>query len=168
MWTCHHVSSAALIAGFWEPELPPSRSDDFELTSYFVVIDARTEHVVANGYYPTDSIYVIDPATYTISATVVLPVSRPSGIFFEPYPVGIAVHPEGSWVYVVNIYGESESIGTVAVLDAETRVLTTSIPVGSVPFSVGQFIGPTISGSYLGTEARPEPLGRTDADAQWE
>ena len=61
-------------------------------------------------------------------------------------PVGIAVTPTGSKLYVTNIAGNS-----VSVIDATTMTPLATIPVGNKPVSFGRFIAPP--------DANPPRLG---------
>jgi YVTN family beta-propeller protein len=72
-----------------------------------------------------DTVSVIDTATNTVTATI--PVG--SG------PLGVAVHPTGSTVYVTN-QGGGTNTDTLAVIDSATNTVTTYVPVGSRPFGV--------------------------------
>jgi YVTN family beta-propeller protein len=50
-------------------------------------------------------------------------------------PYGIAVHPKGTFVYIVNFGGN-----TVSVLDTATDTVIATIQVGEGPVAFGQFI----------------------------
>jgi YVTN family beta-propeller protein len=50
---------------------------------------------------------------------------------------GIAINGAGTRIYVANIIGD-----TVAVVDLASRSVIARVPVGSLPFALGQFIGP--------------------------
>jgi len=67
------------------------------------------------------TVSVIDTATNTVIATI------PVG--FEP--VGVAVTPDGSKVYITN-----NNSSTVSVIDTVTNTVTATIPVGLFPFGV--------------------------------
>ena len=54
-------------------------------------------------------------------------------------PVGVAVHPEGTRVYVANWGSDS-----VSVVDTATNTVMTTIPVGSRPITIGEFISPGV------------------------
>lgn len=54
-------------------------------------------------------------------------------------PLGVAVHPDGTRLYVVN-----EESDTVSVVDAITYAHITDITVGTKPEAYGQFIGPGV------------------------
>jgi len=107
------------------------------------------------------SVSVIDIDTNTVTDTV----SAGS------YPVGVAVNPSGTKVYVANYYLEdyentlSQSIdaksaflkgttehvetdgGTVSVIDTATNTLIATVPVGSYPFGVA--VNPTETKVYV-------------------
>src|SRR5258708_1598062 len=70
---------------------------------------------------------LIDTATNTISATI------PVGL----NPIGVAVNPDGSKVYVANLNARA-----VSVIDTATNTVITTIPVGSQPVAFGVFIQP--------------------------
>jgi len=63
---------------------------------------------------------VIDSATNTVSATI--PVGR--------NPIGVAVSPDGSKVYV------TDRPNTVSVIDTATNTVSATIPVGNGPIGV--------------------------------
>lgn len=69
------------------------------------------------------SVSVVDTATMHVTATIPVPAR----------PHGIAIAPDGRWVYVACVEG-----GSVAVLDAATRVQvgTIALPVGAKPYAV--------------------------------
>ncbi len=54
------------------------------------------------------------------------------------HPGAVAVHPDGSRIYVIN-----STENTVEVVDANTFTVVGSIPVGKSPIVFGQFIQPT-------------------------
>jgi len=54
------------------------------------------------------------------------------------YPGAVAVHPDGSRIYVIN-----STENTVEVVDAQTFTVLSNIPVGKRPIVFGQFIQPT-------------------------
>jgi YVTN family beta-propeller protein len=54
-------------------------------------------------------------------------------------PVYVAVHPEGTRLYITNSLGDS-----VAVLNAATYEVVADIPVGKCPQGFGEFIGPGV------------------------
>jgi YVTN family beta-propeller protein len=59
------------------------------------------------------------------------------------YPVGVAVHPDGSTVYVTN----SEISNTVSVIDTATNTVTATVSVGSYPWGVA--VNPSGSTVYV-------------------
>ena len=72
------------------------------------------------------TVSVIDTATNTVTSTV------PVG----PNPMGVAVTPDGTKVYVaINLYN------TVSVIDTATNTVTATTLVGNSPYASGQFIG---------------------------
>ncbi len=75
---------------------------------------------------------MIDTATNTVSATI------PVGIT----PLGVAVSPDGSKVYVTNAFSN-----TVWVIDTATNTVSATIPVGFTP--VGVAINPDGSKVYV-------------------
>ena len=72
-----------------------------------------------------NTVSVIDTATNTVIATV------PVGI----YPIGVAVTPDGTKVYVANAGSDN-----VSVIDTATNKVTATVSVGSYPIAFGQFI----------------------------
>jgi YVTN family beta-propeller protein len=64
---------------------------------------------------------VVDTATNTVSATI--PVGNG--------PVGVAVKPDGSEVYVADVV-----VNTVSVIDAATNTVIATIPGGNAPAGV--------------------------------
>ena len=63
---------------------------------------------------------MIDTATNTVIATVAVEV-----------PVSVAVHPDGSRVYVANVFSH-----TVSVIDTATNTVVKTVAVGEYPFGV--------------------------------
>ena len=51
-------------------------------------------------------------------------------------PIGVAVNPEGTRVYVANF-----ASGNVYVIDTATNKVTATVDVGDYPLALGQFIG---------------------------
>jgi YVTN family beta-propeller protein len=95
----------------------------------------------------TGNISVIDTATDKLITTIP---------FGDDTPMGLAITPDGSKVYVANSTGNG-----VAVIDTATDTLRhAQIPVGSDPIAFGEFI---IDPSYAGTPGRPTCRGRSDA-----
>lgn len=60
------------------------------------------------------------------------------------HPSGVALHPDGSRIYVVN-----ETEDSVAVVDAKTLAVVNTIRVGKQPVGRGRFIQPPKSGSAV-------------------
>ncbi|MBI3990295.1 MAG: hypothetical protein HY347_11850, partial [candidate division NC10 bacterium] len=87
-----------------------------------------TKVYVANHYEGSNSISVIDTATYKVTT-----VPMAGG------PRGVAVHPSGTRVYVSNA-----GLATVSVIDATTHALVTTIPVGRSPGALGLWMGPAV------------------------
>jgi len=77
----------------------------------------------------SSTVSVIDTASNTVIATV--PVGQT--------PFGVAVHPDGTRVYIANINTDN-----VSVIDTASNTVIATIPVGSRPFAFGQFIGPLV------------------------
>jgi YVTN family beta-propeller protein len=69
----------------------------------------------------TSTVSVIDTARNTVSATI--PVGNG--------PVGVAVKPDGSEVYVADVV-----VNTVSVIDAATNTVIATIPGGNAPAGV--------------------------------
>ena len=66
---------------------------------------------------------------------------------------GVAVTPDGSRVYVANLFDN-----TVSVIDTAANAVVTTIPVGSEPAAYGQFIQPLIP---AGQQASPTCTGKS-------
>ena len=79
----------------------------------------------------SNSVSVIDTATNTVIATV--------AVGFNPW--GVAVHPDGSRVYVAK-YSQ-----TVSVIDTATNTVVGTVQVGTGPAAFGNFIGPAATNS---------------------
>jgi YVTN family beta-propeller protein len=75
-----------------------------------------------------DSVSVLDIVSNTV-------VGAPIAVGASP--VGVAVHPAGTRVYVINFTANS-----VSVIDTATHSVTATIPVGLAPVAFGQFISP--------------------------
>jgi len=72
-------------------------------------------------------------------------------------PLGVAVTPDGSKVYVAN-----QSDNTVSVIDTATNtVIGSPIPVGNVPSAFGLFIQPVPT--FAGTPGSPNCHGKSVA-----
>ena len=69
---------------------------------------------------------LIDTTTNTVTATVNV----------GSVPIGVAVNPEGTRVYVAN-----HASGNVYVIDTATNKVTATVDVGDYPLALGQFIG---------------------------
>jgi YVTN family beta-propeller protein len=65
------------------------------------------------------------------------------------YPLGVAVSPDGSKVYVANQGSSAEPGNTVSVIATATNTVTATIAVGSFPEAFGVFIqpGPRFAGT---------------------
>ena len=74
----------------------------------------------------SNTISVIDATKNKVTATI--PVGNS--------PSGVAVTPDGSWVYVTNYASNN-----VSVIDTSTNKVTATMNVGRSPNSFGQFIG---------------------------
>lgn len=96
---------------------------------------------VAN--YNSDNISVIDAATNKITDTVNV----------GDFPVGIAVNPDGTKVYVANInpFGSEMNyermIGTVSVINATTNNVTATVKIGESPSGIA--VNPTGTKVYV-------------------
>jgi YVTN family beta-propeller protein len=85
-----------------------------------------TQSLAQSAYIPnsgSDNVSVIDTATNTVVATI--PVGSE--------PIGVAVSPDGSKVYVTN---SNLGPGSVSVIDTATNTVVATIPVGSEPIGV--------------------------------
>ena len=69
----------------------------------------------------SNTVSVIDTATNNVTATVNV----------ECGPIGVAVSPDGTKVYVTNAYSN-----TVSVIDTATNNVTATVPVGSYPWGI--------------------------------
>src|SRR5207302_10648099 len=79
-----------------------------------------------------NALSIVDTSTNTVVATV--PVGT--------VPIGVAVTPDGSGVYVAN-----SGDGTVSVIDTSTNTVVATVPVGVVP--IGVAVTPDGSGVYV-------------------
>src|SRR5262249_18595428 len=91
------------------------------------VSPSGTRLYAPNFLYP--SVYVIDPATQTIIATI--PVLE--------RPLGFAVPPSGNRVYVAQ---NTNAFPALSVIDPATNTVINTVQVGPAPSTVGQFIAP--------------------------
>jgi YVTN family beta-propeller protein len=100
-----------------------------------VLLIASAAHAAPFAYISnsgSNTVSVIDVATITVTATVTV----------GSFPVGVAVTPDGSRVYVNN------DIGTVSVIDTATNtVIGSPIPVGTDPHGIA--ITPDGSRAYV-------------------
>jgi YVTN family beta-propeller protein len=71
----------------------------------------------------SNNVSVIDTATNTVTATIAVGAG----------PLGVAVSPDGSKVYITN---DNDNPGTVSVIDTATNTVTATIPVGVAPVGV--------------------------------
>jgi len=78
------------------------------------------------------------------------PITIPVGT----QPLGVAVTPDGSKVYVANTIS-----GTVSVISTATNSVTDTIPVGTVPTAFGMFIQP--APRFAGAPGRANCYGRS-------
>ena len=69
----------------------------------------------------SNTVSVIDTATNTVTATV--PVGK--------CPMGVAVSPDGTKVYVAN-----EGSNNVSVIDTATNTVTATVTVGKSPYGI--------------------------------
>ena len=79
----------------------------------------------------TNSVLVIDTATNTVTATI------PIGVTFGPVPGGVAVTPNGDFVYASN-----QIANAVSVISTATNTVTATIPVGVSPISIDFGVAP--------------------------
>ncbi len=86
----------------------------------YAVTSPDGQKIYFSGSY-TNTVYVIDVATNTLSATIDLTADAE----------GIAISPDGSRIYVTN-----QSAGTVTVINAVDNSVMTSLPVGEMPEGV--------------------------------
>lgn len=87
------------------------------------------------------SISIIDTVTNTVVSNVAM---NPANLYLS----GIAVHPDGSKVYVT-----SKNTGEILILDVATKTITKKLPITAHPFAVGDFIEkPVLSISRLTPE----------------
>jgi YVTN family beta-propeller protein len=81
----------------------------------------------------SNSVSVIDTATNTVSATVNV----------GNYPVGVAVNPDGTKVYVTNNMGSYPNLQSiVSVIDTATNKVTANISLGNNPFPADVAVSP--------------------------
>jgi YVTN family beta-propeller protein/VCBS repeat-containing protein len=99
-------------------------------TPYFVAVSPNGDNVYVTNYgnstrgAGTLSVIDTNPASPTYdTVTATIAVGR--------LPQGVAVSPNGSFVYVTN-----EDSGTVSVINTASNAVTATIPVGSAPFGV--------------------------------
>ena len=83
---------------------------------------------VAN--FGADTVSVIDTSTNTVVDTVPAASTTP-GIGVGP--LGVAINPAGTFVYVANYTGSTTSFGTVSVVDTSTNSVTATVEVGLEP-----------------------------------
>jgi outer membrane autotransporter protein len=90
------------------------------------------------GPNPPGTISIIQTGTNSVVGTLTVGNS----------PVGVALTPTGSFVYVTNSNINSGNApsptGVVSVISGSTNTLFTSITLGTTPFSFGSFVGPNI------------------------
>jgi len=95
---------------------------------------AGAQALAQNAYITNldaSTVSVIDTTSNTVTATI--PVG--SG------PLGVAVTPDGSTVYVAN-EAQGTVAGTVSVIATASNTVTATIPGFSEPIAFGVFIGP--------------------------
>jgi len=102
------------------------------------------------------TVSVVDTATNTVVTTVPVGAS----------PLGIAVDPDGTRVYVVNGCGADVTCGftvggTISVLDTASDTVVATIAVGQGPIAFGQFIGPAPPDAPPTTTAPPPAVTTT-------
>ena len=69
-------------------------------------------------------------------------------------PLGVAVTPDGAFVYVTNV-----NSGNVSVIDTATNTVTDTVTAGNGPLAFGQFIGPMIGSTAPDTNIVSGPTG---------
>jgi YVTN family beta-propeller protein len=100
--------------------------------------DLSTDALTATGefayvlHHTGNHVTVIDVATHTVAATVIV----------GTLPTGVAFTPDGSIAYVTNAFS-----GTVSAIDVATHTVTTTIDVGPNPYGVA--ITPDGSVAYV-------------------
>jgi uncharacterized protein (TIGR03437 family) len=92
-----------------------------------IAVDPSGAHL----YVAADGVSVIDTATNTVAARVVV----------GDAPWGLAMNPSGTRVYVENTDYGGTFVDTVSVIDTATNSVTAAVRFGSSPSSFGQFIG---------------------------
>jgi YVTN family beta-propeller protein len=73
------------------------------------------------------TVSVISTVTNTVTATISLP--------FDSRPVGVAVTPNGAYVYVTN-QDSNEALVSTLVISTVTNTVTATVTVGSLPYGV--------------------------------
>jgi YVTN family beta-propeller protein len=81
---------------------------------------------------------VIDTTTNTVVATIPLSSAK------TPAPIGIAVTPDGSKVYITN-----QAADSVSVIDTATNTVTATIPLGGTDNPIGIAVTPDASKVYV-------------------
>jgi YVTN family beta-propeller protein len=94
---------------------------------------------VGDGDSAGDTLWVIDTA---LNAVV-------DAITVWPQPLGVAVHPDGSRVYVASFSGGDVRSRGVSVIDATTDTVVTTIPMAGVPY--GLAVNPNGTVVYVAT-----------------
>jgi YVTN family beta-propeller protein len=105
---------------------------------FCIFFSATAVYAAPFAYIPnfgSNNVSVIDTATNTVIGSPV-----PVGSF----PIGVAVNPAGTRVYVANEIG-----GTVSVIDTATNTVVATIPVGSFP--IGVAVNPAGTRVYVTT-----------------
>jgi YVTN family beta-propeller protein len=99
------------------------------ITALVLLMQVGIAGAMPFAYIPNsgdNTVSVIDLATNNVTATV-------SGL---NGPMGVAVNPEGTKVYVTNFGNGGVSNNTVSVIDTETNNVTATVPVGNYPCGV--------------------------------
>ena len=103
------------------------------------------------GPFAQAQVYVVNtfdnPGTVSVISTVTNSVTATISVGGQPF--GVAVRPDGQFVYVTN-----RQLGTVSVINATTNTVVTTIPVGGQAIGVaatadGQFVHVVAGGSLV-------------------
>ena len=102
------------------------------LTLFGPAVVAAEPFAYITNFTESGTVSVIDTATPKVTVTV--PVGR--------FPVGVALNPSGSLVFVAN-----NGDGSVSVIDAPTNTVTATIGVGASPYGIA--VDPTGTTAYV-------------------
>ena len=101
-----------------------------------------------------NNVSVIDTATNTEVDVDGNPGNGITRIPVGSLPLGVAVTPDGAFVYVANV-----NSGNVSVIDTATNTVTDTVTAGNGPIAFGQFIGPMIDSTAPDTNVVSGPTG---------